>query len=50
MFIPDLMHEFELSIWKATFTHLLHVLFAYGEGAIQALNQQYMFWKNIHGY
>jgi hypothetical protein len=23
MFLPDLMHEFELGIWKALFIHLL---------------------------
>jgi len=43
MFVPDFMHEFELGVWKATFTHLLRVLFAHGEGVIQALNQRYVF-------
>ncbi|KAF8874231.1 hypothetical protein BD779DRAFT_1476607 [Infundibulicybe gibba] len=29
MFVPDLLHEFELGVWKAVFTHLLRVLYAY---------------------
>ncbi|KIO07969.1 hypothetical protein M404DRAFT_134864, partial [Pisolithus tinctorius Marx 270] len=41
MFVPDLLHEFELGVWKATFTHLLCVLYAHGENAIQDLNKQY---------
>ena len=24
----DLLHEFELGIWKAVFTHLIHLLYA----------------------
>jgi hypothetical protein len=38
MFVPDLMHEFELGVWKATFTHLLHILYAHGGDVIQELN------------
>ena len=38
MFVPDLMHEFELGVWKATFTHLLRILYAHGGDAIQTLN------------
>lgn len=41
MFVPDLLHEFELGVWKATFTHLLRVLYAHGENAIQDLNKRY---------
>ncbi|KAG1811133.1 uncharacterized protein BJ212DRAFT_1579186 [Suillus subaureus] len=37
----DLLHEFELGVWKAVFTHLLHILYAYGEESIQRLNQRY---------
>lgn len=28
MFVVDLLHEFELGVWKATFTHIIRVLFA----------------------
>lgn len=28
MLVVDLMHEFELGIWRATFTHIIRVLYA----------------------
>jgi hypothetical protein len=28
MFAPDILHEFELGVWKATFTHLMRILYA----------------------
>jgi hypothetical protein len=40
MYVPDLMHEFELGVWRATFTHLLRILYAYGGEAIQSLNER----------
>ncbi|KXN87998.1 hypothetical protein AN958_07810 [Leucoagaricus sp. SymC.cos] len=39
MFVPDLLHEFELGTWKAAFSHLMHILCAAGDGRIQELNQ-----------
>ncbi|KAF9237846.1 hypothetical protein BU15DRAFT_75648 [Melanogaster broomeanus] len=39
LFVPDLLHEFELGVWKAIFTHLLRVLYAHGDDAIQKLNR-----------
>ena len=41
MFTVDLLHEFELGVWKATFTHLLRILYAHGDGKIQELNKRY---------
>jgi hypothetical protein len=35
MFATDLLHEFKLSVWKAIFTHLMHILFAVDGTAIQ---------------
>ena len=32
MLVVDLMHEFELGIWKALFTHLIRILSAAGTG------------------
>ena len=26
MLLPDLMHEFELGVWRAVFIHLLQIL------------------------
>jgi hypothetical protein len=46
MFVPDLLHEFELGVWKAVFMHLLRILHAIPGDAIQMLNQRYgMFYK-----
>ncbi|KXN87761.1 hypothetical protein AN958_08173 [Leucoagaricus sp. SymC.cos] len=41
MVAPDLLHEFELGIWKRTFTHLLRILVANGGDGIQQLNERY---------
>ncbi|PPR02076.1 hypothetical protein CVT24_011174 [Panaeolus cyanescens] len=43
MFVPDLLHEFELGVWKAVFTHLMRILYATGanSNAIQTLNKRY---------
>jgi hypothetical protein len=40
MFVVDLLHEFELGVWKAIFTHLLQVLYAAGDDKIQTLNKR----------
>lgn len=42
MFIVDLLHEFELGVWKAVFTHLLRLLYAQGADGIQLLNKRYI--------
>lgn len=34
------MHEFELGVWKAVFTHLLRILHAYGNDTIPTLNSR----------
>ncbi|KAF9029873.1 hypothetical protein BJ165DRAFT_1359164 [Panaeolus papilionaceus] len=38
---PDLMHEFELGVFKSFFTHLLRILHSVGDGAIQTLNERF---------
>jgi hypothetical protein len=43
MFVPDLLHEFELGVWKAIFTHLMRVLYGAGGDLIQTLNWRYVF-------
>jgi hypothetical protein len=40
IFIPDLMHEFELGVWKAVFTHLMRILHTYGNDTISILNSR----------
>jgi hypothetical protein len=39
--VVDLLHEFELGVWKAIFTHLMRILHAIGGNAVQDLNQRY---------
>ncbi|KAJ7290637.1 hypothetical protein C8J57DRAFT_1611754 [Mycena rebaudengoi] len=41
MLVVDFMHEFELGVWKAIFTHLLRILVAHGEDVVQVLNDRY---------
>ena len=41
MLVPDFMHEFELSIWKALFMHLVRILVSHGDGTIQEFNRRY---------
>jgi hypothetical protein len=50
MLVVDLLHEFELGVWKACFTHLLRILYAQGNDAIQALNRRQVHsrWLIIH--
>ncbi|PPQ73255.1 hypothetical protein CVT24_009970 [Panaeolus cyanescens] len=41
MFVPDLLHEFELGVWKHTFTHLIRIYYSTGEDLIPTLNKRY---------
>ncbi|THU88485.1 hypothetical protein K435DRAFT_821626 [Dendrothele bispora CBS 962.96] len=41
MLVPDVLHEFELRVWKAVLTHLLHILFAIGGDSIQILDHRF---------
>lgn len=42
MFVVDLLHEFELGVWKTTFTHIIRVLYAAVSGgeAVADLNER----------
>lgn len=40
IFAPDLLHEFELGVWKAVFIQLLRILYALGGDRIQTLNSR----------
>lgn len=42
MLVVDLMHEFELGVWKALLTHLIRMLYAIGTHAVNAFNQKYI--------
>ena len=42
MFVIDLMHEFELGVWKALFIHLLRILNAENPNLVHTLDQRYV--------
>ena len=48
MFAPDLMHEFELGVWKALFTHILRLLVALGNDSLQEFDSRYFFTLSNH--
>lgn len=41
-FVPDVLHEFEIGVFKAFFTHILQVLHAFGTENIATLNCRYV--------
>ncbi|KAI0633696.1 hypothetical protein C8Q77DRAFT_1157868 [Trametes polyzona] len=41
LFVPDLLHEFKLGVWKSIFTHILRLLHAVGNDAIQEFNKRF---------
>lgn len=40
MFAVDLMHEIELGVFKAVFTHLVHIAHALGDAYIDEMNKR----------
>jgi hypothetical protein len=45
MLVVDLMHEFELGVWKTVFMHLIRLLYAAGDGTdrlVLELNRRYI--------
>ncbi|KAF6743073.1 hypothetical protein DFP72DRAFT_829097 [Ephemerocybe angulata] len=38
--VPDLLHEFELGVWKAIFIHLIRILTAYNSEKVIELNRR----------
>jgi hypothetical protein len=48
MIAPDLLHEFELGVWKRTFTHLLRILVANGGDGAQELNSRFVLNPHLH--
>ena len=41
MLVVDLLHEFELGVFKAVFRHLLRLLYAIDPSKVPILNHQY---------
>ncbi|KAI0689452.1 hypothetical protein C8T65DRAFT_588651 [Cerioporus squamosus] len=42
LLVPDLMHEFELGVWKAVFTHLVRLVIAAGADRVQEMDKRYV--------
>ena len=42
MFIVDLMHEFELGVWRALLIHLLRILNAENKSLVDELDKRYV--------
>lgn len=40
MLLPDLMHEFELGVWRAVFIHLLRILQSVDENLLIELDRR----------
>lgn len=40
---PDLLHEFEIGVWKRIFEHLMRLLQAQGNDVIAEFNRRYVF-------
>ena len=49
MLVVDLMHEFELGVWKATFIHLIRLLYAAAPGGplVTELNRRSVFCASV---
>ncbi|KAI0369443.1 hypothetical protein BV20DRAFT_946216 [Pilatotrama ljubarskyi] len=41
MLVPDLLHEFELGVWKATMMHLVRILIAAGGRCVQEMDERF---------
>ena len=39
LFMVDLLHEIELGVWKALFTHIIRILVSLPDTAIQVFNE-----------
>ena len=38
LFAPDVMHEFELGVWKGVFHHLMRLLQLHGDQTVEEFN------------
>lgn len=43
LLVVDLMHEFELGVWKNLLTHLIRILHAEGSEKVQLFNERYVY-------
>jgi hypothetical protein len=36
----DMLHEFELGVWKAVLAHLIRILYAYNKDNVEEMNKR----------
>ena len=41
----DLLHEFELGVWKALFTHIIHILAVHSPNSVNELDRRW--WSTL---
>ena len=41
MLVVDIMHEFELGVWKAVLIHLIRILHSLGQDKVDIFNERY---------
>ena len=41
LLVVDLLHEFELGVWKSVFTHLIRMLYTLGDHSIAVLDERF---------
>jgi hypothetical protein len=42
MLVPDLLHEFEIGVFKSVFIHLIRLLYHFGVDLVITLNERYV--------
>ena len=50
MLVPDLLHEFELGVWKSLFTHLIRILYAHEKGKDTLVRELNLRYGHFYGY
>ena len=48
LLVVDLMHEFELGVWKSVLTHLLQILYSCGADTVAEFDHRYAFHRRSH--
>lgn len=48
MLVVDLMHEYELGVWRSLFIHLLRILNAENPALVHTLDQRYVVLNHVH--
>jgi hypothetical protein len=47
MLMPNILHEFELGVWKAVLLHLIHILFHLKRNIVTIFDERFGFQKLV---